>query len=365
MDVVGGNRWTAVLISLALFGALGSASADTPAREWARYEFLGASAYRYVRAAESSGYQVALSSRDGKSLEALIKVDGLSLPDAALLPIDAALLPPDAQAVLKGARPQDDEIEKRSRLLLNEARTVLEAVEIVIGFTSRRIRYEGPGPFPETAARCLESGRGSCVGRSLLAAELLLRFGIPARQVTGVLVAKTEDELAPDARPYFSARLGGVRHRWIEVFVPGLGWVPSDPAGLANTVTSRHLPLERPPSFEFGVRVLERSPAMKLPRLDSKWTGVIAGRQRASSLKVTHRTASGGGAVVLSPAGRGRASEKVMVARAEGPSVLFESVPAGDYRVIWKTPDGKVEAASLRVDGPASVELPLDRDGGR
>ena len=44
---------------------------------------------------------------------------------------------------------------------------------------------------------------------------------------------------------------------------PGLGWVPSDPGGLANTVTARHLALPgAPPSEGFGLTVLSRGPAL-------------------------------------------------------------------------------------------------------
>ncbi len=74
-------------------------------------------------------------------------------------------------------------------------------------------------------------GHGSCVGRSLLAAELLLRAGVPTRQVTGLLVAAEPKELTPESRLVYNAVLGGVRHRWIEVYVPVARLGPVGPGG--------------------------------------------------------------------------------------------------------------------------------------
>jgi hypothetical protein len=80
--------------------------------------------------------------------------------------------------------------------------------------------------------------------------------------VTGVLTASSPAELTENSQELFNEGISGVRHRWIEVFVAGLGWVPSDPGGLANTVTARHLALPGAPPEGFGLRVLARGPAL-------------------------------------------------------------------------------------------------------
>ena len=154
----------------------------------------------------------------------------------------------------------------------------------MIAFTAHRIRYVLPDGSSETASATLRSRRGSCVGRSLLAAELLLRAGVPARQVTGILAARRARELTPESRNVFNAELGGVRHRWIEVFVPGLGWVPSDPGGLANTVTARHLALDRQPPAGFHVDSAERSAELKRPILETAEGGLTLYRPRGASV---------------------------------------------------------------------------------
>lgn len=232
------------------------AAAESPAE--ARYRFRGTAPWRVVVPREAAGYRLVLSSSDGSRLEARVEVDSAAVDCDALLPLAPVKLPEDARAVLASPGEASLALDQAARSVLGGADTVLEAVRRVVDFTSRRIRYVAPDGDGETAARTLVRGRGSCVGRSLLAAELLRRAGIPARQVTGVLAASAGGDLTPDTRPFFSETLGGVRHRWIEAWVPGLGWVPSDPGGIPNRVSARHVALAAPPGRDFGVEVLGR-----------------------------------------------------------------------------------------------------------
>lgn len=249
-------------LALALLSPEGGAAARPRAVETARYLVEGPEPWRSVRPVEGPGYRVVLSSPDGRSLVATVEVDGAPLRDSAPYPVDAAVFPPEARAALAEPLPADDELEALSRMLLRGATTQLEAVERVVAWVAKRIRYEPPGLIGESAANCHRSRRGSCVGRSLLAADLLRRGGVPARQVTGILTAVEAAELTGGSQALYNEGISGVRHRWIEVWVPGLGWVPSDPGGLANTVTARHLALPAAPPDGFGLTVLARSPAL-------------------------------------------------------------------------------------------------------
>lgn len=257
--------------------------------ETARYLVEGPEPWRSVRPVEGPGYRVALSSPDGRSLVATVEVDGTAILDTAPYPVDPRSLPAEARNLLAEPLEADDELEDLSRMLLRGATTELEAVERVVSWVSRRIRYETPSLLPETAISCHRSRRGSCVGRSLLAADLLRRGGIPARQVTGILTAREPGELTESSQELFNDGISGVRHRWIEVFAPGLGWVPSDPGGLANTVTARHLALAGPPPAGFGLSVLSRGPALAWQRRE----GTVA-RPRLRALEAVDLFSGGG-----------------------------------------------------------------------
>lgn len=282
-DGKGGGRPAGVLLLAALLsGPIGGAP-PAPADAMS-YALSGPAPWRHVQAVEENGYRVVLSSRDGKTLLAAVEIDLRPLPDSAAIPLRRDSLPPDARAALSARRPDDPEAEALARRLTVDCRSALEAVEQVIGYTAGEIRYALPDGEPETAGRTLRTGRGSCVGRSLLAEDLLVRAGIPARQVTGVLVVTSPEELAPESRAAWNAGLGGVRHRWIEAYVPALGWIPSDPGGLANRLTVRHLALADPPDRRFGVRPLAAAgEAGRLP-LPSAERGSVVARPRSPTL---------------------------------------------------------------------------------
>lgn len=253
----------ALAIALLLFSGPESGAGTRPrAVETARYRVEGPEPWKSVRPVEAPGYRVALSSPDGRTLVATVEVEAGGLRDTAPYPVDPRSLPPEARALLAEPLEADDELEDLSRILLRGSTTQLEAVERVVSWVSRRIRYESPSLLAESAASCHRARRGSCVGRSLLAADLLRRGGIPARQVTGILTARDPGELTDNSQEHYSEGISGVRHRWIEVYTPGLGWVPSDPGGLANMLTARHLALPAPPPEGFGLTILARGPAL-------------------------------------------------------------------------------------------------------
>lgn len=251
--------------------------------EWARYRLNGPAPWRYARPVEGAGYRVALSSGDGRTLEARVDVEAAPLTADAPFPPSPSTLSREAREALAEPLAEDADVQALSRRLLAGAKTTLEAVERVIAFTARRIRYSLPDGSAETASGTLRAGRASCVGRSLLAAELLLRAGVPARQVTGILAARGGSELTKQSRAVFSSELGGVRHRWIEVYVSSLGWVPSDPGGLANTVSARHLALDGQPPAGFHVEVASRSAELKRPVLSTAEGGLTRYRPRGAS----------------------------------------------------------------------------------
>ena len=85
------------------------------------------------------------------------------------------------------------------------------------GFTYAR-RSEHGTQDPVVTVR---SGRGSCRDFALLMMEAARSLGLAARFVTGYIYVPLRDG-ADD-------RGGGATHAWVQVFLPGAGWVEFDP----------------------------------------------------------------------------------------------------------------------------------------
>jgi transglutaminase-like putative cysteine protease len=128
-------------------------------------------------------------------------------------------------------------------MLAEGASTQAGAVEQVLAGMASALRYDPDRSRSQDPASVFASRRAHCVGYSELAVDLLRRVGIGARTVQGILRAK------PGTDGYDS-RIGGVYHRWIEVYYPDRGFVFSDPSASINAVDARYVP--------FGRRALER-----------------------------------------------------------------------------------------------------------
>lgn len=83
----------------------------------------------------------------------------------------------------------------------------------------------------QTPARTLKLGRGTCRDFAVLMAEAARSLGLAARFVSGYLFVRPDDHAA--------ARTGGHTHAWLQVFLPGAGWIDFDPT--SGGVGNRHL----------------------------------------------------------------------------------------------------------------------------
>ncbi|NBZ87027.1 transglutaminase family protein [Stagnihabitans tardus] len=88
------------------------------------------------------------------------------------------------------------------------SRAVSEAVTYVPGATASHT----------TAAEALEAGEGVCQDHAHILCAVARANMIPARYVSGYLLADAEGKAHQAA------------HAWAELFIPGLGWVGFDPA---------------------------------------------------------------------------------------------------------------------------------------
>ncbi len=119
--------------------------------------------------------------------------------------------------------------------LLNLARELDQAAPDTVQFLiavnrhlARTIRYNVRHEAGvQTPEQSLELGSGSCRDSSWLLVQLLRRFGIAARFVSGYLIDVLTPPAALDAvgSPPSRSEL----HAWCEVYLPGAGWLGLDP----------------------------------------------------------------------------------------------------------------------------------------
>jgi transglutaminase-like putative cysteine protease len=95
----------------------------------------------------------------------------------------------------------------------------LDRAHLLAAEVSKAIAYmPGSTHAHTTAAEALEQGQGVCQDHAHALIALAQAAGMPARYVSGYLLADSE------GAPHEAS------HAWAEVFIPGLGWVGFDPA---------------------------------------------------------------------------------------------------------------------------------------
>lgn len=88
----------------------------------------------------------------------------------------------------------------------------------IFNYVIDRVEYELAGGW-NLAPTVLDRGTGSCSEYSFVYISMCRAAGLPTRYVGSVAVRGDD------------ASWDDVFHRWVEVFLPGYGWIPVDPSG--------------------------------------------------------------------------------------------------------------------------------------
>ena len=162
-------------------------------------------------------------------------------------------------------------------------------VNRTLGYTVRM----DPGVWP--AERTLEEGIGSCRDFAWLMVQLYRKAGLAARFVSGYSI-----QLAPDVKPIDPDAPAGVAqdvcdlHAWVEVYLPGAGWVGLD-ATSGMMCGEGHIPLATsadatgaapiegaisPVQTEFDVSMsvtrVHEDPRVTKPYTEAQWAEIVA-----------------------------------------------------------------------------------------
>jgi transglutaminase-like putative cysteine protease len=158
----------------------------------------------------------------------------------------------------------------------------VDASAAMLKWIALNVSHADEPPHDDSAAATLESRVGSCVGRSVLAVALHRAAGLPARTVHGLVVA-------PRHEP---GPVGFMLHRFVETWIDGVGWVPSDPGDSVHVVDPLHVlialdeePYDPESQRDLGVVLAERLeplavdsaiPAGARRLVHARWMGALA-----------------------------------------------------------------------------------------
>ncbi|GFO55633.1 hypothetical protein GMSM_26400 [Geomonas sp. Red276] len=152
-------------------------------------------------------------------------------------------IPEEAAFYLKPSKlvqSADPEIVAKAAELTAGATTESAAVEAILNFVADQIRYETP-PKSYDALFGLRTGTGNCQNFAHLSCALLRASGIPARVAVG-LTLKDKWKIPLDDRGSSLVQgMGEGLHAWVEIYYPGLGWLPYDPQQSKQFTSTRHI----------------------------------------------------------------------------------------------------------------------------
>jgi uncharacterized protein (DUF2126 family)/transglutaminase-like putative cysteine protease len=178
-------------------------------------------------------------------------------------------------------------IERTPRNTVDFLVEVNQRLQSAIGYTVRL------DPGVQTCEQTLALKLGSCRDSAWLLVQILRHLGLAARFVSGYLVQLAPDEKSLDGPSGPAADFTDL-HAWVEVYLPGAGWIGLDPtSGLL--AGEGHIPLACTPhptsaaaidgctdpcevEFEFSNTVtrFKEDPRVTKPYSDARWAQIDA-----------------------------------------------------------------------------------------
>ncbi len=175
---------------------------------------------------------------------------------------------------------------------MSQRRTVDFLVELNQRIQNRISYLVRMEPGVQTCEETLTKGSGSCRDSAWLLVQVLRQIGLATRFVSGYLVQLTADQEALDG-PSGPTKDFTDLHAWVEVYLPGAGWVGLDPtSGLF--AGEGHIPLACTPeptsaapitgatdvcktefSFSNDIQRIHEDPRVTKPYGEAQWQAIL------------------------------------------------------------------------------------------
>jgi len=186
-------------------------------------------------------------------------------------------IPKDVKLFLKPTNhiPTDGKIAQKAKELTKGINDRFEKVKAIYNWVTK-VTFRDPkviGCGVGNAGKMINSGYfgGKCTDISSLFVALLRAAGIPAREVFGIRLGLSHFSKAlgkADKKGF--ANISTWQHCRVEYFIPGVGWVPSDPADITK--------LELVENLKYDDKKVQKLKEKYLYSWEMNWVGFNWGR---------------------------------------------------------------------------------------